>query len=182
MTINTRVIKILLQSVDLPYVEIEPGLQLQVLPDILDLPRCQKHHFAAFIADRGILVVWEDDPQKLLDRAAVLQEKLVKMIWRDESPYNTEEKKEFHPEIAILEDDDVESQTEEKPRRTVLFQAVLTSISIFLTIAAISGGWRKIAIEMSVDRDWRRLFFVLGVLPQIWLALVCQPSEGVFHG
>lgn len=172
MTVNTRVIKILLQSIDLPYFEIEPGLQLQVLPDILDLPRCQKHHFAAFIADRGILVVWEDDPQKILDRASLLENKLVKMIWKDESPYNAEEKRDLQPEIAVSECDDVESQIEEGPRKTVLYQAILTSVTIFLAIAAISGGWRKIAIEIAVDQNWKRVFFVFGILPQIWLALV----------
>ena len=67
MTVNTRVIKILLHLPTIcTYVEIQPGLRLQVLPDMSYLPRCQKHQFAAFIADRGILVVWEDEPKKLL--------------------------------------------------------------------------------------------------------------------
>ena len=67
MTVNTRVIKLFLHSNDKAYVPLKGGLRLQVLPDISYLPRCQKHQFAAFIADRGLLIVWDDEPRHLLD-------------------------------------------------------------------------------------------------------------------
>ncbi|KAF2861281.1 hypothetical protein K470DRAFT_281569 [Piedraia hortae CBS 480.64] len=54
MTVNARVIKVFLQYNEQPYVPLPNGLRLQ---------------FVAFITDRGILVVWGDEPKHLLDRA-----------------------------------------------------------------------------------------------------------------
>lgn len=172
MTVNTRVIKILLHSNDMPYVEIQPGLRLQVLPDMSYLPRCQKHQFAAFIADRGILVVWEDEPKKLLARADTIQEALMKMIWGNESAYPEEnEKKEPATEVSDVDAGDPENQPEEKPRRIVLIQPMLGAATLLLTILAIGSGWRQIAIETYVDRNYVRAAFAAVALPQMWLAL-----------
>ena len=173
MTVNTRVIKILLHSNDMPYVEIQPGLRLQVLPDMSYLPRCQKHQFAAFIADRGILVVWEDEPKKLLARADTIQEALMKMIWGNESAYPEEnEKKESATEVSAVDVEDLENQPEEKPRQIVLIQPMLGAATLLLTILAIGSGWRQIAIETYVDRNYVRAAFAAVALPQMWLALV----------
>lgn len=51
MTINTRVIRLFLERHRASYVPLGDGLRLQVLPSIEHLPRCQKHHFGAFIKD-----------------------------------------------------------------------------------------------------------------------------------
>ncbi|KAH6674286.1 glycosyl transferase family group 2-domain-containing protein [Halenospora varia] len=56
MTVSTRIIKIFLSHHHAQYVPLADSLQLQVLPSTEYLPRCQKHHFAAFIADQQILV------------------------------------------------------------------------------------------------------------------------------
>ncbi|KAJ9651380.1 hypothetical protein H2201_009278, partial [Coniosporium apollinis] len=57
---------------------------------------CQKHQFAAFIADRGILIVWDDEPKKLIGRVERLEQALVTMIWGngDAYPEEKEEKQE----------------------------------------------------------------------------------------
>jgi hypothetical protein len=172
MTVNTRVIKILLHTNDMPYVEIETGLRVQVLPDMSYLPRCQKHQFAAFIADKGLLVVWEDQPKKLLQRAEVLQQKLMKMVWGNKSAY-PEENEEKVPEVEALEvNEDPENQQPQKPRRIVLIQSFLTAITLMLTITALGSGWREIAVQTFVDRNYIRAAFILVAIPQIWLALV----------
>ncbi|KAF4633056.1 hypothetical protein G7Y89_g5069 [Cudoniella acicularis] len=62
------------------HVPLSDGLWLQVLPSAEHLPRCQKHHFAALIADEEILMVWDDEPRKLLDRASHVEDSLMKMI------------------------------------------------------------------------------------------------------
>lgn len=172
MTINTRVIKILLHTNEMPWVEIEPGLRLQVLPDISYLPRCQKHQFAAFIADRGLLVIWDDQPKKLLDRGEVLQEKLMKMIWGNQSAYPEEKEEKKGAEVVVQDMEiDPENMEPEKPRRIVLVQPIITACTLICTIVAIGSGWREVAIEIFVDHNYIRLAFALVVLPQIWLAL-----------
>ncbi|KAF4535497.1 putative glycosyl transferase family 2 protein [Lasiodiplodia theobromae] len=167
MTVNTRVIKILLHNNNLPYVEIQKGLRVQVLPDISYLPRCQKHQFAAFIADRGILVVWEDQPKKLLERIKNIESALMDMIWQ-EGEDGDDEKKEASYEVYELEDLEA---AEEKPRKTVLIQALITACTMIVTCAAIGSGWREIAVQLQVDGDYIRLAFAAVVIPQVWLSL-----------
>ncbi|KAF2841990.1 hypothetical protein M501DRAFT_968140 [Patellaria atrata CBS 101060] len=170
MTVNTRVIKILLHNNTYSYVEIEPGLRLQVLPTISALPRCQKHQFAAFIEDSGLLVVWEDQPRKMLERCEKLESALLASIWKNSSGYPEEDEKK-EPQTQVSSVTDSESLTEEQPRRVVLIQPVLTAITIILAISAMGGGWRRIAIEVYVDGNYIRLALLAAVIPQLWLSL-----------
>jgi hypothetical protein len=173
MTVNTRVIKILLHTNEMPYVEIEPGLRVQVLPDMSYLPRCQKHQFAAFIADKGLLVVWEDQPKKLLTRAEILQKKLMMMVWGNKSAYPEEPDPEKKiPEVEAIEvGDDVEAQPT-KPRKLVLNQAFLTAITLMLSVTVMGGSWRQIAVQTVIDGKYIRVAFIAVLIPQIWLSLV----------
>src|SRR4051812_26144535 len=92
MTVNTRVIKILLRTTDMPYVEIEAGLRIQVLPDITFLPHAQKYQFAAFIAQTGMLVVWDDNPKAIISRVEKIEQALMEMFWQEEGEEETNEK------------------------------------------------------------------------------------------
>lgn len=174
MTVNTRVIKLFLHNNQRPYVPLKNGLRLQVLPDISYLPRCQKHQFAAFIADRGLLVVWDDEPRHLLDRAHKIEKSLMEMIWDDDTSEEADEKKEAGvavQEVSGDDDDSIERGAIEQPRRIVLWQAILAGFTLLLTFFAIGSGFQKIAIETIVDKNYIRFAFILVVPLQMWLAL-----------
>ncbi|KAF2110810.1 glycosyl transferase family group 2-domain-containing protein [Lophiotrema nucula] len=175
MTINTRVIKLIMARSELPYVELTPGLRLQVIPNIRSLPHCQKHQSAAFIAEQQILVVWEDDPKKLLERGTYIQDTLMRMIWGNESAYpgeEKEEKKEPYSEVNALSDEsDVELAIESQKRPIVLIQPFLIGATLLLVIAALGGGWREIAVQTFLDRTYLRVAFAACIVPQIWLGL-----------
>jgi len=172
MTVNTRVIKLFLHNNDKPYVPLKNGLRLQVLPDMSYLPRCQKHQFAAFIADRGILVVWDDEPRHLLDRAQKIEKSLMEMIW-DDSPEEADEKKDGGSVMVneVNSEDDVELGTIEPPRRIVMWMPILSAFTLFLTVLAIGSGWRNVAKEVWIDNDYTRMAFIFVIPAQIWLAL-----------
>ena len=180
MSVNTRVIKLFLRRQDLPYVPLQDGLRLQILPNITYLPTCQKHHFAAFIQDTSILIVWDDEPKHLLSRAKMIEEQLMAMIWDDNSAYD--EKMNKSQSVLVTEvpqegpDGEIvyEELRVEKPRKLVLIQAVLCGLTLLLLVAAIGSGWRQIAIELAVDHQILRLAFVAVVPLQMWLALVCR--------
>jgi hypothetical protein len=184
LTINTQVVKLFLRNMNLSYVPLENGLRIQVLPNITYLPECQKHHFAAFIQDPSILVVWDDDPNHLLFRAQNIEDQLMNMIWGQDEAENEKASTTFPSKMAsgapsMQVNEIFNSQTSkseesltEAPRKIVLIQPVLTALTLILIFAAIGGGWRQIAMELAVDKGWIRLAFVVVVPLQIWLALV----------
>ncbi|GAB7358644.1 hypothetical protein MBLNU230_g3874t1 [Neophaeotheca triangularis] len=174
MTVNTRVIKLFLHNNDKPYVPLQNGLRLQVLPDMSYLPRCQKHHFAAFVADRGILVVWDDEPRHLLDRAAKIEQALMQLIWdKPLGEQEDDEKKEPGVEVdeVAAEQADIEAAYTQAPRKLVLWLPIISACTLCLCIVAIGSGWRSIAIEIWYDSYYLRVLFVLAFIPQAWLSL-----------
>ncbi|KAI5236437.1 hypothetical protein E4T43_08620 [Aureobasidium subglaciale] len=180
MTVNTRVIKLFLHGNDRSFIPLKSGLRLQVLPDMSYLPRCAKHQFAAFIADRGILVVWDDDPRHLIKRAEQIEQALMKMIWREEGEEEEEvvSEKEKTADINIDEVgmDSVEAGAYEKPRRIVLTQAICNAVTLCMLIAVMGTGWRKVALEIGLDGSYIRIAFVLCIIPQAWLSLFFYQS------
>ncbi len=150
MTVNTRIIKLFLQDETLTYVPLESGLRLQILPTISHLPECQKHHFAAFIQDYQILVVWDDDPNHVLKRVQSIEDQLISMVWKEEM--NDDESAapvgSAIPSTTNLNTGDSSADLEKTvvipTRRIVLIQPVLTALTLILLVAAIGSGWRQI--------------------------------------
>jgi hypothetical protein len=183
MTMKTSVIQTFLGSSNLPFVPWSDGLRLQVIPNVLFLSRCQKHHFAAFIQDSGMLVVWDDDPEHIVDRAEQIEQHLVGMIWRsegmkDDGDYKTALAKSTFtsrtPTINInaMETLEADRQFSDKPRRVLLFQPILMAITGIVVVLTIGVGWRKIAIELKVDHRYMRCLLIVVVPLQIWLGWV----------
>lgn len=56
------------------------GLRIQILPDFSDLARARKQQCAAFIASEGLLVVWDDDATHLIQRAAGIEDELMRLV------------------------------------------------------------------------------------------------------
>ena len=170
------------------YVPLANGLSIQVLPNLAYLAECQKHHFAAFIQDPAMLIVWDDDPNHLLSRAQGFEDQLMSMVWNVDDEENEKSSTAVPskaasraasraPSIRVKEGwssetSDSGERLAEPPRKTVLIQSVLTAITLVLIFAAIGGGWKQIAMEIMADKAWIRLGFIAVVPLQIWLALV----------
>jgi len=181
MTVTTRVVRIILHDNVMPFISINDGLHIQVLPTIEDLPRCQKHQYAAFVADRGMLIIWDDDPHNILQRVADLEETLVWIAWGGNEAYPDEDEKKEEPQVEIIEFDgdseDPKSERVPKERPIALWQAFCTSCAVGLTIGTLGLGWRQLAIETSVDHTYLRLLIVVAAIPLFWLALVSFPNQ-----
>jgi hypothetical protein len=181
MTVNTRIIKLFLKNNNLSYVPLKSGLRLQVLPDISHLPHCQKHHFAAFIQDSATLIVWDDDPNHILQRVQNIEDQLIQMIWK-EDPDGDESSipaSAIPSQSNVNLSDGVHVENENAgrpPRRVVLIQPILAAITLILLMSAIGSGWREIAVEIKVDKSWLRLAFLAVVPLQCWLALFFMQS------
>jgi hypothetical protein len=180
MTVNTRVIKYILERTQAQYVQIQSGLRLQVVPDFEALPYCQRGQSAAFIASRGMLVVWQDDPKLTLERAEFIINCLMRMMCGAEYGYDAQdlelEKSLGKNPIDIEDYDDVYDSgdaKDEDSRDMKMWQAAYCGMSILLLTTAIGSGYRQIAIEeFQAPKHWLRLLFVICLPAQVWLSLV----------
>lgn len=186
MTVKTAVVQTFLKEYNLPFVPLNNGLQLQVLPNIGGLSKCKKHHYAAFIKDVGMLVVWEDQAQDLVHRVEKIEGHLVEMLWTlEDSRQELEDVIETReklsrsvpqsPTMAVetkeISGSDINSEelAREPPRPTMLYQAFLVAIAGCLVIFTLGIGWRRLAIQCKIDKTYLRLALLACTPLQIWI-------------
>ena len=174
MTVKTNVIGTFLKTSTLPYVPFADGLRIQVLPYVSCLARCKKHQMAAFIRDSGLLVVWHDDPEKIISNAELIEQQLVQILWKNQVALSENALSSAEPSIFTKEGDDVVSDDESlksvyPQRKTMLYQPILMSFTAALSVFCIGVGWRQIALEIKVDSSMTRLALLAVVPAQIWL-------------
>jgi len=175
MTINTSVINILVGNATTNSIVLCSGLRVQVIPDITYLPSCQKHQSAAFIADRALLVVWDDDSRNILKRAEKMESQLLETIWqeeevRDEKKGATTSTMSISEVSSFDEADQTEAGTP-KSRPIMLLNPIGVALTLCLIIITTGLGWRNLGIEIASDQSYTRLA-LLAVWPiQIWASL-----------
>ena len=175
MTINTNFIKLLLEKNNKPYVPLLNGLRLQVVTVFSQLPKCQKHQSAAFIASAGILVVWDDEPQHLLARAAKVLKELMETVWQTPSEAYSVENKGSDAESTNSGNPPscmIRAAPVQDARRVNLLQPILTAFTMFIAFGAIGSGWRNVIIDIMIDFSYLRLMFIITVPAHLWLGLV----------
>lgn len=130
-----------------------------------------------------MLVVWDDDPEHIIDRAEQIEQHLVGIIWRSEGMKDDSAFMSKSPTINInpmeTSEDGLEPNRQfcDKSRRVLLFQPILMAITGILVILTIGVGWRKIAIELKVDHRYMRCLLIVVVPLQIWLGWVSSCSN-----
>jgi hypothetical protein len=169
MTINTHTIQLFLSAQQHDYASMPNGLAIQILPSVQYLPHCFKHQFAAFIRNQGCLVVWDDEPEHLVRRAAELESSIIATIWNDEME-EVEDKEnvlvDAIPVVGSQKEIDVEAMAPE-PRSIVLWSPTMVAGTLMLMCSAIGLGFRSIALEIAVDGTYLRLA-LLALLPVIF--------------
>jgi hypothetical protein len=168
-------------------VPIGSDLRIQILPTLGDLPKAQKHQFAAFIAESSMLILWDDEPTNVFARAKTIQALLVKLILNENAVMN---EKSFNgssltvnqapsmaPSNMSQTGSDMEANLVVPERPTILINAWLVALTLLLLIVALSTGWRKLAVEIATDQGFTRLA-LLAVTPILpFLSLVCSLSS-----
>ena len=176
MTVNSRVIKTFLNwspdAVDVPLMN---GLRIQILPTIEDLPRARKHQFAAFIASEALLVVWDDDALHLIDRAKLIESELMELVWKTGDTDDADEgQPKKGPNVTEVEIDEESGEIIPEKRATNLLNTILVAFTLVIIITMLGAGFREVAIETMVDKNYIRVAFVLLTPVQIFFTLVCH--------
>lgn len=177
MTVDTHVIQTILKSVGFAgfdFVPLPNGLRVQVVPTMRHLPACQLHHFAAFVADLEVLVVWDDDPENLLARADDLQHKFVQLLWSQGEAKDGDSDQAAAAAAASAHDFwDLETAEKEKPRRTKLNSAFVTACTLLISVVCLGTGWRNLTLEIRTDGSLVRLALLVTIPAQLF---ACQVS------
>jgi hypothetical protein len=177
MTVNTPWVQSIVSSIRardfyIDSIPLQGGLNLQVLQRMTDLPRCQKHHFAAFVVEPPLLVVWDDDPNKIIKRIERLEADIVSLVWKTEMEDDDEEPpsdtKEYYG------DEEEGETTEVRPVR--LTRATMVGMSLALALVCLGLGWRALALEIMLDGYYLRLLLLLASPIQLFVSLVGRPQ------
>jgi len=152
MTVSTPVIK---RFSTRSVVALPGGQQVQVLPSIDYLPRCQKYQSAAFITDRSMLVLWNDDPTAIIEQAQRMERELLAMIWHAEpEDDHTHNPKKLQSTVVV---DEIPSETsselevEASTKPTYKVNLTLPLVCFHLTV-------KDQAVTDTIDSWLRRLF------------------------
>jgi hypothetical protein len=175
MTVNNNIIHLIISGTELPYVQIQSGKRLQIVPDFGALAYCQKHQSAAFVRSHQTLVVWDDDPDNLLERAQGIQNAIIKMVWGTNIAFANEKTiaKSAGAEVPEFGSDTTDMEgSVEPPRKMRMHQAIYTATATLLLTVTMGAGWRQIGIQQVQAPNWLRLLFILTLVPHFWLSLV----------
>lgn len=165
MTVNTPVIQSIIQGLlnsrePKDSVALEGGLQLQVLPRMTDLPRCQKHQYAAFVLDPPLLVVWDDDANRIFSRPESIEKMIISMIWKtDDGEEEDEPKNEKAVDINIqeLSPAALEEALKAEVRPSRITSSMVVALALALSITCLGLGYRALALQITVDNSYTRL-------------------------
>lgn len=178
MTVNSRVIKAYLElSPTADVVPLSDDQRIQMVSTMVDLKFCRKAQCAAFIADAKLLVVWDDDALHLIDRAAQIEDELMKLVW-DAGKAADEKRRLFTSkgtrEITRVKLQKADEETGEAvlpKRRTNWMNAFLVSLTITAVQLSVGAALRHIATEIHSDGYWPRLGLLILLPIQIIFTL-----------
>ena len=134
--------------------------------------------YAAFVASEGLLVVWDDEPMHVLARAEDIENKLTSLVWAVDSFGGEGDGDEKGPQVAVVEVDPETGRIVPQARPTHLMNTILVALTLTLIVTVLGAGFREIAIEVAVDKNWTRLAFVALTPIQVFFTLVSyRPPE-----
>jgi hypothetical protein len=177
LTVNSRVIQTFIEwspgATDVP---LGNGLRIQVLPSVDDLPKARKNQCAAFLASESLLIVWDDDPTKVVERATAIEDELMQLVWKAGEAADSEEGSEFEKSPAILENEiDIEAgEARSQYRPTNVLNSVQVAITIMLIMTMLGFGYKQLAFQILVDKGWWRLAFLAMFPVLVFFSLVCH--------
>jgi hypothetical protein len=181
MTINTHVVQIFVASQPGNFASLHGGLAVQILPDISHLSRALKHQFAAFIRDKRMLVVWDDDPEKIIEHTVRLESLLMATIWNNGANYADEEKNLTLQNVDVVTEKMTALERLEngnggdEPRRSQLLSPFIVACTLILIVGSLGLGYRKLAMEVSLTGNYTRLALIV-VFPFLFFLGLVSPS------
>jgi hypothetical protein len=174
LTVNSRVIQTFIEwSPNATDVPLGNGLRVQVLPCVDDLPKARKNQCAAFLAAESLLIVWDDDPTNVVERATAIENELMNLVWQTGEPVDPEASDtEKAPPVVETELDLEVGEAAPEKRPTNIFNAIQVAITILIIWTLLALGYKQLAFQVLVDKSWIRLAFIIMTPVLIFFSLV----------
>jgi len=194
MTIKTGAIRVILKGISpgMTSIPLQNGMEVQILKTLGDLADCKIHQNAAFIKQNRYLVVWEDTPRKLVQRAEMIEVNLLPKSSVEEEETedegtsgrkrrSTSSKREARRSRSASRPKVEASSSEESvlapQRRVPLAHAVEIALALVLQLSTMGLWWRRLVIECILAETWIPLAS-LGFVPlQLFCTLVSMPRQ-----
>jgi hypothetical protein len=182
LTVNSRVIQTFIEwSPDATDVPLGNGLRIQVLPCVDDLPKARKNQCAAFLAAESLLVVWDDDPTKVVERATTIESELMDLVWKAGEAPGSEQVSDAEKNPPVMETEiDIETgaaTTEQRP--TNIINAVQVAFTLMLIMTMLGLGYKQLAFQILVDKVYLRIAFVAMTPVLIFFSLVSLRTSAI---
>jgi hypothetical protein len=159
------------------YVRLRGNLRIQILPTIRELGGALRYKFAAFIAEDCSLIVWDDDPAKVIARAVDLEDQLVEISYRNATgkyPSNDKRRMSIMPPTTDLEAANAE------PRPRVFINCIIMAFTLTLVLATMGLSWMELTEQSLVDNNFQRFALVAMAPIEIFLCLVMTLNKPHF--
>jgi hypothetical protein len=123
-----------------------------------------------------MLVVWDDEPKSVLDRATQIEYSLMRMIWGNGESAEYDEKKNADASTIDLRDGtmtprEMEDALTTEKRPTLLLNPIMVGGTLTLLTAALGLGWRNLAQEVAIDGSYTRLALLIVTPCQVFVSL-----------
>lgn len=157
---NSRLIKTYMQCApEGCEVPLKNGLHIQLVPSPRELAWCNKAQCAAYVVSEGLLVIWEDEAVKLIERAKKIENELMELVWSVNDP-DAEDKKDplekRRPRVVPIAWDEETGHITVPERPIHIINSSLVSLTIFLITIALGAAMRQIAKQVRIDGYWFR--------------------------
>lgn len=176
MTVNSRVIKAFLAyTLQATSVPLRNGLRIQIIQSMENLAKARKNQGMALVSSVGLLVLWDDDSAGIVRRAREIESELVQIVWQsgladgEKSDEPMDEKKTARVEVKEMDEETGQPVPESRPIN--LQNTILVCFTLFIVVAFLGAGWRKLVIEVAVDHNYTRLALVLLTPVQVFFTL-----------
>jgi hypothetical protein len=173
MTVSSDVIEPFLtwnpEAVNVPLLN---GLRIQILPSFEDLSQARRHQYAAFLSTESLLVVWDDEPTHLLQRARTIEAELLKFVWKTANEAEGEKGEISESEYEV---DEETGDITQKERPILLYNSFMVGCSLCLLTVLIGLGYVKITSDIVELKSWQSLAFLAMTPVNAFMTLV-RPS------
>lgn len=171
MTVSSRPIKTLLAcsegATDVP---LKDGLRMQIVQTVADLSKARKAQCGAFIAENGLLVVWDDDARHLVKRAEAVEEQTRQIVWQMNDNDDDQFQDVMYNKEGVLMDNEAQVVVAAE-RPTHLMNTTLVAFCLIIVIVLLGLAARSLATEIAVDKNYVRLAFLALIPVQIFFTL-----------